>query len=161
MTSLRRGLLFRAGSNLATFSVGAGTQQGSQDQSQYRAQNHYAAHRGAFWTYGRPAPPRSPRCQPHACRTQPATAHRGRELVVEAKKLGLELEDLQEAIADYWQKLAPRRPRRSRDDSDPQLTKRFGAVEAIEDLTLTVPESSVFALIGPMAPAKPQQSRRS
>jgi GntR family transcriptional regulator len=29
------------------------------------------------------------------------------QLVVEAKKLGLALEDLQEAIADHWQKLAP------------------------------------------------------
>jgi ABC-2 type transport system ATP-binding protein len=34
------------------------------------------------------------------------------------------------------------------------LTKRFGAVEAIVDLTLTVPEASVFALIGPNGAGK-------
>ena len=34
------------------------------------------------------------------------------------------------------------------------LTKRFGAVEAIEGLTLTVPEESVFALIEPNGAGK-------
>jgi ABC-type multidrug transport system ATPase subunit len=34
------------------------------------------------------------------------------------------------------------------------LTKRFGAVEAIEDITLAVPEASVFALIGPNGAGK-------
>ena len=38
------------------------------------------------------------------------------------------------------------------------LTKRFGHVVAVDDLSLTVPRGEVFGFLGPTAPASPPPS---
>jgi hypothetical protein len=66
---------------------------------------------------------------------------------------GASLNEVQQAVEDTWTDLRGLKARIQRVASmiveTHHVAKRFGRFEAIEDLSLSVPEGSVFALIGP------------
>ncbi len=86
-------------------------------------------------------------------------------LVVEAKRLQMELGDVQAALSEHWERLAVRRaatgfrPTQGRKVmsaviSAVHLSKTFPSAEALLDLNLEVPAGSIFGYIGPNGSGK-------
>ena len=85
----------------------------------------------------------------------------GRELeqvVVEAKKLGLALDELQAAVARHWRKVGIRRGGFVMAEAAivrfRNLSKRFAAKAALDGVSFEVPEGSVFSILGPNGAGK-------
>ena len=87
------------------------------------------------------------------------------ELAVEAKKLGIPLDQVVASISDHWRRLGRREhegadtgARRSRQRMNAirteNLTKTFRGVDALNGLTLDVPHGAVYALVGPNGAGK-------
>ncbi len=69
------------------------------------------------------------------------------QLVVEAMKLGLSLEDVQAAVVRHWKRLR-REERMSDIVRAMDLGKRYGRTGVLNHLNLAVPEGSVYGLVG-------------